>query len=184
MKKIFLILFYCSTSMAQYGSIKGSIYNRIEKNPSTAVIYILGTKLYTQADLNGNFKFEKVKIGNYSLKISDVAIGGNEVFTSIEVSENTTNYLNFIIPRLCKYEDESINHKICPICLTDENIVPVQKYIPHLSVYRKKKEKRKQKKIKYEYEEYSDVEKIYIDCKFQHPYCSPKWYCVKDKVKF
>ncbi len=130
MRKIFILLFYCTIGFAQSGAIQGKIYNRIEKMPSTAVINIIGTELYTQADLKGNFKFEKVKTGFYSLKIMDVVIDGNEVFTNIEVTENTITYVNLIIPRLCNYEDNSINHKKCPVCSDEKNVVPIEICIP------------------------------------------------------
>lgn len=174
---IYLHSFFCSS---QTGIIQGNIFNRIEKTPGSSVLSIIGTKLYLQADLNGNFKFEKVKPGTYSIKLTDVMIGGDEIFTDITVTESTTTYLNIIIPRNCIYENTSINHKICPICLTEENTVPIQQFIPLVEYY--KTEGAKQ--IIYEYEKYNEKTKTYDDCKLEHPDCYPMWYCVKDKVKF
>ncbi len=175
-----IILLHSLFCLSQTGIIQGTVYNRIEKIPSSGILNIIGTKLNVQADINGNFKFEKLKSGIYSIKLSDITIGGNEIFTEITVTENTTTYLNIIIPKNCKYEDDSINHKICPICLSEENTVPIQHIFPLIEYYKTKKKK----KLIYEFEKYNSQTKTYEDCKIEHPYCYPKWYCIKDKIKF
>jgi len=186
-KLYFLILLMSSFSFGQTGSIQGNVYDRIAKDYSAYD----GISLFemrkdksikiVQADEFGNFKFEKLKIGHYSIKILNIT--EETVISNIDVSENTVTYINAIIPAACKYDDENINHKICPICNKEDNAFPIRLYMPHYTIYKKGLEPKNYRHNR-EYEKFDLATKTYIDCKSSHPYCYPKWYCLKDKVKF
>ncbi|MRT93061.1 TonB-dependent receptor [Ancylomarina sp. 16SWW S1-10-2] len=91
---LFIILFTTSTTWAQTSVIKGRVYNQINNEPIPfANIAIANSTLGTTADINGNYRFEKLKPGSYNLVCSSIGFE-THYFYEIIVSPSKPNTLN------------------------------------------------------------------------------------------
>lgn len=69
-----LILLLSGTLTIQAGDIKGVVFDKELNEPLMgASVRIVGTRLGTTADLNGNFKLQGLKKGTYTIEISYVS---------------------------------------------------------------------------------------------------------------
>ena len=94
MKKIFLLLvMFCSTFVfsQQKQSISGQVI--AEKNKLIEVdVILVGTKLKTQTDSLGNYKFDSLAVGNYKIQIT--ALGFETARKSIILKESEDLIVN------------------------------------------------------------------------------------------
>jgi len=100
MKKIvpFLLLFvfipFLSRGQSKTGSIKGKVVD--ESSDETligATVVVVGTYKAASTDVDGNFKIEGIKAGDYSIKISYIGFA-DKVFNGIRIQSGKTKELN------------------------------------------------------------------------------------------
>ena len=91
---IFLILFPITSTWAQSSVIKGRVYNQINNEAIPfANIAITNSTLGTTADINGNYRLEKLKPGSYNLVCSSIGFETHN-FYEVIVSPSKPNILN------------------------------------------------------------------------------------------
>ncbi|MDA9555419.1 TonB-dependent receptor [Pelobium sp.] len=92
LKKLGFLLIFALVSISTYaqtGSISGKVVDETNQPLPGAAVFVEGTKLSTQTDLNGNFRLTGVNYGNVS--VTARFIGYNNLSKSIKVSaQNTT----------------------------------------------------------------------------------------------
>jgi hypothetical protein len=189
--KILYVLFAFTTSycIAQTATLRGNIYDRIEKKGLNASIYILGLKKIANTNEKGDFVIKNIPDGVYNVKISTFFLYKEEIITAVKFSKGVTTYLHYVMPTYCKYEDVTVDHKICPICHKKDNVVQIvyaglgcspiyKKEFKHKELAKKQEESTKDKEF---YDPQNNTYKI-SDIGFN--YCELRWYCKDDKVKF
>ncbi|MCD6345874.1 MAG: TonB-dependent receptor [Bacteroidales bacterium] len=68
--------FLASSAMAQYGSVRGFVYEKDNGEPVIfCSVYLDGTTYGTATDVNGFFNITRVKPGSYTLKVTSVGFG-------------------------------------------------------------------------------------------------------------
>ncbi len=89
MKKVFVIIFVLITTLvsAQTGSVRGFVYDKETGEPMMLTNVMLeNTQIGTTTDVNGYFVLSKIKIGNYSIKVTSL---GYETYTAqIKIEKN------------------------------------------------------------------------------------------------
>jgi hypothetical protein len=70
----FLLLFFTNLTFSQFGILKGRIFENINRNAGLIKVSLVlkdsNEKTYiTETDLNGDYNFENMLFGLYSLKI-------------------------------------------------------------------------------------------------------------------
>ncbi len=130
MKNIYLLLllFFSSLSFSQEKqSISGQVTSEKNALKQTDVI-LIGTKLKTQTDSLGNYKFENLALGNYKIQVS--AMGLETVRKSIILKENDNLIMNFDL----KETQNNLNEVVVSGTLKPvrrlESPVPVEVYSP------------------------------------------------------
>ena len=159
----FTLIFFSLTSIAfaQTGTIKGQIYDRLEKHGlSSAVIFLTDTKMSTISDEEGNFQIDSIPFGSYNLRASYIGYG-DTTLTNITISSYTAYIIRLELPSPCKYEAHAKN-KICPICGKKDEVVPILYGLPIGPLDEKKY--------------------YYAGCEIMP--CHPNWYCKRDKCEF
>ncbi len=110
---LFLTFYSCETDLSQFGNhqgVFGVVFDERTNEPiSNAVVFLNGaTQLSTYTDINGNYRFESIKTGNYVLSAEredyktsfiDVPIGLGD-FPRMDIpmeyrSMLSTDYLDF-----------------------------------------------------------------------------------------
>ena len=162
--KYFLFTVICfQFGFSQTGSIKGQLHDTIEnKGFGYALVIINDLNKGAQADQNGNFKIEKIPIGKYSIKISNLGNLDKEI-QEVEVYKDSTTILNINYPPFCKYYN---SNKECPICKKEDKVIPIIYGLPSNKMA-KKAEKGKM---------------ILAGCEITG--CDPNWYCKRDEIEF
>lgn len=75
----------CLTSSAQTGDIRGFVYEQENSEPSPYVsVYLKGTQMVAQTNLDGFFSISKIPPGNYNIMITSV--GFDTISQSISIS--------------------------------------------------------------------------------------------------
>jgi len=117
---IIILITASSNVWAQSGVIKGRVYNGINNEPIPfANIAIANSTIGTTADLDGNYRIEKLKPGNYNLVCNSL---GFEKKTLIEiiVSSNKPSIVNIPLIEAAKNLDE-ITVTASPFNKTEES---------------------------------------------------------------
>jgi TonB-dependent receptor len=83
----FLFISFSFFSQTSYGNLKGTVSETSSTIPN-AKVNLEGTKFYVTTDLEGNFAFNKIPIGKYTLQIT--YIGFEPFKKSIEITNNET----------------------------------------------------------------------------------------------
>jgi len=96
---IFSALLISSTSYAQGGRLSGIIVDSESNEPViNAALQILPLNMYDVTNMDGNFLFEKIKPGNYTLRVTH--LGYKEGLFEFECSKDTcTNLLLLVTPK-------------------------------------------------------------------------------------
>jgi len=159
---IYLILFSCCNAQNLSGKIKDSlIFRKIENTIFNLKLINEKTKeeLTTTTNQNGEFEFQNLENGKYRLAIQNEEYQKNEF--QIDFNKNLNKI--FFAEKFCKYR---INKsKTCPICKSDENVIPI-----FYGLTTTKFMKRNKKKYHF------------AGCETSS--CDPKWYCKTDKTEF
>jgi hypothetical protein len=125
------------------------------------------------ADLDGNYKFENVTPGVYSIRTHFIGYG-EKIISNLNIRQDTSMRLN--IRKYCEY-DKSINDKYCPVCHQTDKVIPI---CYGLVIYEHGKpltdSTGKVQKVKETNECYP------AGCAITG--CDPNWYCKRDKTKF
>lgn len=146
---------------SQTGTIRGNVYDKIvQSGLFGASVTVPALKRGAVTDLEGNFKFDSIPTGTYSVTARYSAYGDTTIF-NIVVAADSITIVNFILPPPCSY-DLNRNHKTCPICKKKNKVVPI--------VYGLPIGPRDNKRY------------YYAGCGITN--CDPHWYCKRDKHKF
>lgn len=149
-------------------TIHGTTYYKISNEPFPFVSVDLidsesGKVLRTvETDLDGNFKFEDVAKGRYTIKTFETTYGDSTF--SIVVDQDLTLKI-VILNKNCIY-NKSLKDKTCPICHKKDKTIPIVYGLVIDSGNKKRKKKN------------------YLNggCKITN--CDPNWFCERDKIKF
>lgn len=197
MKKILLLYLFTLNCVSQTGTIQGNVFDRIfEHNAGYVGVKLTQQKknkikllTYVQADSLGNFKFENLKIGEYSIIIS--SISSKETIHDIKVAENVITYLNIVVPSFCVYKDIQVDEyrdeillSSCPICHKNDNVVIIRYSTPHYATYKKGEYPKDYFSKKRLYEKFDSIKNVYEICSVFEPDCKAHYYCKIDKTKF
>lgn len=127
--KYITLLLLLSTNLifGNTGIIKGTVTDKNEPVPF-ANIGLIGTKLGTSADVDGNFTIKNVPAGNYTLQVS--AVGFKNYRKSIVVKENQTITVNASIEKTATQMDEFVVTGTLKEISIRESAVPIKVYKP------------------------------------------------------
>src|SRR5690606_26128493 len=90
---LLLLFLICSPIvMAQTGSITGQVLDETKQPLAGAAVYVEGTEIATQTDVNGNFRLSGINFGNVS--VTAKFIGYTPKTQSLNLNGNT-GVLNF-----------------------------------------------------------------------------------------
>lgn len=157
----FLFTFAYSISNGQTGTIRGNVYDKIAQNRLFgSLVKVDELKKAALTDLDGNFQFDSIPPGTYSLNAQYVMYGDTTIYYVVVVADSVT-IVNFILPPPCSY-DLNIADKTCPICRKKNKVVPIVYGLPIGPVNKKRY--------------------YYAGCAVTK--CDPHWYCKRDKHKF
>ncbi|WP_372641116.1 TonB-dependent receptor domain-containing protein [Ancylomarina sp.] len=102
------LLLATSYTWAQSGVIKGRVYNRINNEAIPfANIAIANSTLGTTADINGNYRLEKLKPGNYNLVCSSLGYKTQFLY-EIRVSPSKPSLINISLQKEIKELNEIV----------------------------------------------------------------------------
>jgi len=103
---IIILLFPVSFSLAQTGVIKGRVYNQINNEAIPfANIIIANSKQGTTTDINGNYRLENLKPGNYNLVCSSLGYK-TKFLDEIRVSPSRPSLIDISLQKTIKELDE------------------------------------------------------------------------------
>ncbi len=103
---LIILLFPVSFSLAQTGVIKGRVYNRINNEAIPfANIIIANSKQGTTTDINGNYRLERLKPGNYNLICSSLGYK-TEFLYEVRVSPSKPSQIDISLQKTIKELDE------------------------------------------------------------------------------
>jgi len=103
---IIILLFPVSFSLAQTGVIKGRVYNQINNEAIPfANIIIANSKQGTTTDINGNYRLENLKPGNYNLICSSLGYK-TKFLDEIRVSPSRPSLIDISLQKTIKELDE------------------------------------------------------------------------------
>jgi len=159
---IFLILFSFCNAQNLNGKIKDSLIFRKSENPIFNLKLInekTKKELKTSTNQNGEFEFQNLENGMYKLTIQNDDYQQNEF--NIDFNKNLSK--TFFVEKFCKYRVNK--SKVCSICKSDKNVVPI-----FYGLTTKKFMKKNKKKYHF------------AGCEISS--CDPKWYCKTDKTEF
>jgi iron complex outermembrane recepter protein len=88
-------LLFSLNTLAQTGSVKGTVKSKEGAAIEFANVYIKGSSIGVTTDKNGNFQLEKITIGSHTLVASSVGLKTIEKL--IEVKENETIDVDFTL---------------------------------------------------------------------------------------
>jgi len=123
LNRLFLILtlmISCSYGWSQSGVIKGRVYNRINNEPIPfANIAIANSTKGTTADIDGNYRIENLKPGNYNMVCSSLGFEINTLYEII-VSSSKPSILDIPLLETVQQLDE-ITVTASPFNKTEES---------------------------------------------------------------
>ncbi len=156
---------------AQTGTIKGNVFdNREQKGLAYASIILTDKKDFKKfalSDDDGNFLFDKIPVGIYSIKVTYIGYA-DTTLAEFKLMADSVVSINLNLPPPCKY-DASINNKTCPKCHKKNKVIPIR-YGMLISINGDDPLKNEGKTFKLG------------GCNIS--YCDPHWYCKRDKIKF
>ncbi len=97
-QRYFTIIVFCLTVTLAYGQEKATLYGKVtDRNDNSplvgANIIIKGTALGKSADLDGNYRIENIKPGEYSIEVSYIGYE-KMLFTGIKLKDGEVRQLN------------------------------------------------------------------------------------------
>ena len=162
---ILTILISGQLTLSQTGTIKGYVYDSIERGPFAGANLSL-EKLDKQSsvDFDGNFVIDSIPAGTYDLKLSCIGYK-DTIVNSVRVYNDSIVKLNIIyLPPPCMYRDK--NDKTCPICNKSDKVIPIIYGLPSPELVKD-----------------AEKGKVWLGgC--QISFCMPHWYCKRDKKEF
>ena len=130
MKKLILIIIISFTNNV-FCQEKQSIFGQViseKKGLKQAEVFLISTKLKTETDSLGKYKFENLAIGSYKIQVS--AMGFETIRKTINIKENDSLILNFDL----KVSKNNLNEIVVSGTLKPvrrlESPVPVEVYSP------------------------------------------------------
>lgn len=89
-----LILFSVVTSHAQNGEIRGFVYEKDNSEPSIYTsVFLSGTTLGGQTNLDGFFNISKIPPGNYTLMVTSVGFDTLKMAIEVKAGDMLTKKL-------------------------------------------------------------------------------------------
>lgn len=166
MKKTTLLLFFMLVANlnAQNSSINGKVFFKLDSLalPGATVI-VSGTRIGTQADVNGNYKLAGLNEGKYDLVVEFLGYG-KDTIKNVVVEDNANLRIDLGLPAGTCYPHTDSNK--CPIDGLSKNVVPIVYGLPS----KKTIKKMENGKVKLG------------SCEVTG--CEPNWYCVKHQMRF
>ena len=159
----YLSLILCLYSFGQNGSIEGSVVFNLDSSVLPgAMVTIGGTRLSTQTDIDGNFKFSRLKPGNYDL-IYEYLGYGKDTIRNVTVKNNSTTEIKLRLPIRCYPKSDLKN---CPTDGNTKNVIPIVYGLPT----KRTLQKSKKGKVKLG------------SCEVNG--CEPRWFCKEHNLEF
>ncbi len=96
MRNLLLLILICPLSVSAHnaGDIRGKVADVKNASPIVgAVITLKGTLIGTISDINGNYEFKNIQIGDYELVCS--LVGYKSITRPVIIKENITDTINF-----------------------------------------------------------------------------------------
>lgn len=158
---ITIFIFSSFYSQDLTGTITDSLNFRkwVSQSYDLKIVDQKNNEYFIKTDKYGKFEFKNLLLGKYKLYVLNKEYEKN--IYSIDFPKQ--NNLNLYAIKYCKYHEN--NSKVCPICKSDKNVVPIFYGLTT-------KKNMKKNKGKYHFS----------GCVVST--CSPKFYCKKHKKKF
>ncbi len=136
---LIVILIFIQLTFSQTGTIKGYVYDSIERAPFVgANLSLINLDKNAMADFDGNFVIDSIPAGTYDLKLSWVGYR-DTIIKSVRVYNDSTVNLKIIyLPPPCMYRDK--NDKTCPVCKKQDKVIPIIYGLPSPGLVKEAKE--------------------------------------------